>query len=93
MPAYRFTAPAANYYTPDKNPDNWCFCTLPDNPLNCKIDGIFDASPCYHDVPIMYSAPHFYKGNPILQQSIEGLNPDPELHSSYVDVEPVNNKS
>jgi hypothetical protein len=37
----------------------------------------------------MISFPHFYLGDPRLLEEVEGLNPDPEKHNSYLDVHEV----
>ena len=39
--------------------------------------------------PIYMSWPHFLHGDPDLLRTVEGLNPDPELHSFILDVDPV----
>ena len=35
------------------------------------------------------SFPHFLYGDPKLVSDVVGLNPDPELHSFYMDFQPV----
>lgn len=35
------------------------------------------------------SLPHFLHGSPELSELIEGLSPNEEEHSTYLDVEPV----
>jgi CD36 family. len=37
----------------------------------------------------MLSFPHFYLGDPRLLEAVEGLNPDPEKHDSFLDVHEV----
>lgn len=39
--------------------------------------------------PVYISLPHFLHGSPILQENVLGLNPSPEHHMTYLDVEPV----
>ena len=39
--------------------------------------------------PIYMSWPHFLHGDPDLLRTVEGLYPDPELHSFILDVDPV----
>lgn len=38
--------------------------------------------------PIALSYPHFYKADPSMLEAIEGLNPNPELHESFLYVQP-----
>ena len=40
-------------------------------------------------VPLVASLPHFYEGDPVLLEGIEGLNPVKEEHETAIDVEPV----
>ena len=35
------------------------------------------------------SQPHFYQGDPYYQQQVTGLNPDKDLHETFIGVEPV----
>ena len=37
----------------------------------------------------MMSLAHFYLGDPKLLDMVEGLNPDPEKHQSYTDMDTV----
>lgn len=39
--------------------------------------------------PVYISLPHFLHGSAVLQQNVLGLNPSPEHHMTYLDVEPV----
>lgn len=39
--------------------------------------------------PIALSYPHFMDGNPSLRNSVEGMNPDPRLHTTYFVINPV----
>lgn len=39
--------------------------------------------------PYVISLPHFLEGEEKLQTNIGGINPSPENHKTYVDVEPV----
>ena len=38
--------------------------------------------------PVIISLPHFLNADPEVQSSIEGLNPKPELHTTYINIEP-----
>lgn len=52
-------------------------------------DGLFDASACQHDLPVILSVPHFANLDESLREDILGLNPDPAKHKTYFDVYPV----
>jgi len=56
-------------------------------PPQCRLNGILDISHC-KKAPVIVSAPHFYKGDPLLVHSVEGLKPDASKHKTYVDIEP-----
>jgi len=45
--------------------------------------------PKYRDVPVRVSKPHFLGADPELTQDVEGMNPDPALHDTYLEVEPI----
>eukprot|EP01038_Epipyxis_sp_PR26KG_P004648 gene4648-6532_t len=40
------------------------------------------------NVPVFLSFPHFLNGDPRLVEAVTGMHPDPEKHSSYLDMEP-----
>ena len=61
-------------------------------PPQCRLHGILDISHC-RQAPIIISAPHFFKGDPLLIHSVEGLHPSEELHKTFVDIEPVSCQS
>ena len=42
--------------------------------------------------PIYMSWPHFLHGDKELIDGVDGLNPDAEIHSFILDVDPVSNK-
>ena len=83
---YRFTPPENVFASPDKNPDNECFCPS-ESP--CAPNGLFNVSFCQYDSPIMLSFPHFYLADQTLREAVEGISPpDPEKHMLYIDVHP-----
>ncbi|XP_066991111.1 scavenger receptor class B member 1 [Anabrus simplex] len=86
IPTLRFHQPRNVFDHPDKNPENACYCHP--HLESCPPSGVFNASPCAFNAPIMVSFPHFYLGDPILLEAVDGLKPDPELHDSYVDMHP-----
>ncbi|RWS27344.1 Lysosome membrane protein 2-like protein [Leptotrombidium deliense] len=88
IPTYRFSPPTDMFYGPHKNKDNFCFCPWPETPEKCYLDGVLDISSCWKGAPIVLSNPHFLGSSADVYTSVEGLNPDPNIHTSYLDIEP-----
>ncbi|KAL8616277.1 hypothetical protein ACOMHN_056220 [Nucella lapillus] len=90
IPLRRYVASEGTLQNSSANPDNLGFCTpqtkcLPTDLLNITncVKGRDNIS-----VPAVASFPHFYLADPMVQQSVEGLNPDPHSHENVVNVEP-----
>lgn len=83
----KFILPKRLFLSPDRNPENGCFCLDKNEPL-CGYDGIMDASPCKKGAPIVLSSPHFYNGDKRLLNGVKGLNPDKKKHETYLNIEP-----
>jgi len=66
-------------------PEHKCFC--PGNQY-CPPSGLQNIGPCHHDAPIYASHPHFYKADTSLLDTVEGLQPDAEKHSTYFKIQP-----
>lgn len=97
--ALKFTPPASVFSF--SNPDNYCYC--PDirecalevdsetwDLKDCHrcVDGIISLEGC-QGVPVIMSTPHFLDGDERLWQSIDGLQPERDLHVTYLNVEPL----
>ncbi len=54
----------------------------------CK-DGMIRIQGCAGGAPVVMSAPHFLHGDPTLWEAVDGLYPDPEIHETYIDIEPT----
>ncbi|BES94147.1 CD36 family [Nesidiocoris tenuis] len=80
--AFRYSFPD-NILDPD-NPDNKCYCKKD----GCLKRGLSDLSPCYYNIPVAISLPHFYKADKSLVEGVEGLNPNEEKHASVYAVQP-----
>uniref|UniRef100_A0AC11AQK0 Uncharacterized protein n=1 Tax=Ovis aries TaxID=9940 RepID=A0AC11AQK0_SHEEP len=89
IPVYRFVLPSLAFASPLQNPDNHCFCTEKIISKNCTLYGVLDISKCKEGKPVYISLPHFLHGSPELAEPIEGLSPNEEEHSTYLDVEPI----
>ncbi|XP_025421899.1 scavenger receptor class B member 1-like isoform X2 [Sipha flava] len=67
--------------------------SLEDNHYYCPKDGclpsgLSDISPCYYNIPVAVSFPHFYGGDPSLVENVNGVAPDAGKHESEVAVQP-----
>jgi scavenger receptor class B protein 1 len=86
IPAYRYHIPDTIYDTPDKTPENQCFCDL--DLGECPLQGIFNATPCAFGAPVFFSFPHFYNADPALREAVTGLNSTVD-YKSYMDLHPT----
>ncbi|XP_057589125.1 platelet glycoprotein 4-like [Hippopotamus amphibius kiboko] len=89
IPVYRFLLPSRAFASPLQNPDNYCFCTEKIISKNCTLYGVLDISKCKERKPVYISLPHFLHASPEIAEHIEGLSPNEEEHSTYLDVEPI----
>lgn len=89
IPVYRFVLPANAFASPLQNPDNHCFCTEKVISNNCTSYGVLDIGKCKEGKPVYISLPHFLHASPDVSEPIEGLNPNEDEHSTYLDVEPI----
>lgn len=89
IPVYRFVLPANAFASPLQNPDNHCFCTEKEISNNCTSYGVLDIGKCKEGKPVYISLPHFLHASPDVSEPIEGLNPNEDEHSTYLDVEPI----
>ncbi|KAL6459812.1 hypothetical protein MHYP_G00315710 [Metynnis hypsauchen] len=85
---YRYMLPEQTFASPTVNPDNKCYCTNYEATKNCTLAGVLDINSC-KGFPVFISLPHFLHGSPELLDTVHGLNPNPEEHSTYLDVEPI----
>ncbi|KAK7866502.1 hypothetical protein R5R35_014364 [Gryllus longicercus] len=83
--AYRFELPD-NFFDRFEDPSTDCFAGDPSAPL---VSGLSDCSPCFFNFPLAASAPHFMNGDPVLIDSVRGMNPQRDKHGSYIVVEPI----
>lgn len=97
--ALKFTPPAEVFSF--SNPDNYCYCpdikecaTEVDSQTwdlkDCErcVDGIISLEGC-QGVPVIMSTPHFLDGDVRLWQAIDGLQPQRDLHVTYLNLEPL----
>ncbi|GFG34116.1 hypothetical protein Cfor_05572 [Coptotermes formosanus] len=86
FPAYWFHLPDNVFDSPDRNPENACYCRPKVAP--CLLSGLADLTPCYYGIPVALSFPHFLKGDPRLLDKMDGLSPDPSKHESIIVIQP-----
>lgn len=63
--------------------------TIFNNLYRCPKNGIADTSKCTYDSPTGISQPHFLNADPSYLHEIQGLFPEKEKHSFFLDVHPV----
>lgn len=91
----RFENATADCYKGTDLPDGLsdvskCFFGM--NDVDCCFSSDIHHPQCFlmfSDQPIVASFPHFYSRPLNLSDKLEGLNPDPEKHTSYTIVEPT----
>lgn len=82
-------------------PNNFCYCpgflecagtdgdAYDNKPCRQCLDGMIRVSSCYGGVPVVMTAPHFFRGDLSLISAVDGMNPDPELHDTVLYIEPL----
>lgn len=88
VPGYRFKPEPKLLQSPEKNPENWCYCVDSDEKL-CNRNGLLSISACSEGAPIVMSLPHFYQTEPSIIESVDGMKPGEDLHATFIDIEPV----
>ncbi|XP_076259725.1 scavenger receptor class B member 1-like isoform X1 [Rhynchophorus ferrugineus] len=68
----------------DTTPENKCFCYK----NNCQ-KGFQSIAPCYYGIPITLSQPHYLNADPKILNTVNGLNPDENLHGSFCQIQPT----
>ena len=81
---YLFEPPNDVFADAADNPDNEGFC----EPKPCLGSGLLRVSNCRHDAPLVITQPHLCGAAKSVQETIEGLNPDPKIHQTQLYVEP-----
>ncbi|XP_019554001.1 scavenger receptor class B member 1 [Aedes albopictus] len=82
--AYWFSIQENAFESSVDDPYTSCYCRNG----NCLPKGLGDLSPCWYNIPVAVSLPHFYKGDPALSEAIEGLSPKKELHDAIIIMQP-----
>ncbi|XP_043924462.1 scavenger receptor class B member 1 isoform X1 [Protopterus annectens] len=82
IPVYRYIAPKTLFANGTDYPPNEGFCP-------CRQSGILNVSTCRFDTPMFLSHPHFYNGDRSLADAVDGLDPNEEDHSLFIDLHPM----
>lgn len=83
-----FTLDPKLFESGDINGNNKGFCVT-GKEKKCLPTGLLDISNCHPlHAPVVSSLPHFYLGDPKLQQTVKGLNPQKRIHATSIDIEP-----
>lgn len=83
--AYWFSLPENAFDDHLDDPETQCYCG---NDKICMKRGLGNITPCYYNIPVSVSLPHFYSADPTLLHEVEGLNPVKEKHESIVIMQP-----
>lgn len=75
---YQFRVNEHFLSNPEENPENACYCH---NGI-CLSKGLASLAPCYYDIPVTISQPHFYNADPWLLKQVDGMKPNKTLHDS-----------
>ncbi|KAH8409656.1 hypothetical protein KR222_000810, partial [Zaprionus bogoriensis] len=67
-----------------QNENSSCFCKN----NHCLKKGVGNVSPCYYNMPLAITYPHFMNTDPSLLEPFEGLNPDKERFESILMLQP-----
>ncbi|XP_049545725.1 scavenger receptor class B member 1-like [Anopheles darlingi] len=86
IPAWRYKIPPTVFQHPSVHKQNECFC--PQEPKKCSPSGLFNITGCSMGAPIFASFPHFYTGDQLLIDTIDGIEPVQEKHETFADIHP-----
>ncbi|CAG9807146.1 unnamed protein product [Chironomus riparius] len=67
------------------DPETICYCN---GEKMCPKRGLGNITPCYYNLPIAVSLPHYYNSDPTLLKEIDGLHPEKEKHESVIAMQP-----
>uniref|UniRef100_A0A8C6U741 Scavenger receptor class B member 1 n=1 Tax=Neogobius melanostomus TaxID=47308 RepID=A0A8C6U741_9GOBI len=81
IPYYRYVAPATLFANGMDYAPNEGFCP-------CRQSGLLNVSSCRQNSPVFISHPHFFNGDPVLRDFVQGLAPTEREHGLFIDIHP-----
>ncbi|XP_067618384.1 lysosome membrane protein 2 isoform X2 [Eurosta solidaginis] len=81
---YKFKLKANAFDSDLEDEETSCFCKN----KHCLQKGLGSIAPCYYNIPLAVSFPHFFNGEPSLLENIEGLKPDKKRHGTDIIIQP-----
>ncbi|XP_069789559.1 scavenger receptor class B member 1 isoform X6 [Narcine bancroftii] len=82
IPSFRYIAPKSMFANGTVYPPNEGFCP-------CRQSGVLNVSTCRHNSQVFISHPHFYNGDPVLWEAVDGLHPNEKDHALFIDIHPL----
>ncbi|XP_057658568.1 scavenger receptor class B member 1-like isoform X2 [Diorhabda carinulata] len=82
--SYNYKMASNMFASPEENKENECFC----HGGECPGKGLQTIAPCYYDIPITLSQPHFLNSPREIVDSVNGLEPKEEKHNSIAKMHP-----
>ncbi|CAO1422491.1 unnamed protein product [Diamesa tonsa] len=83
--AYWFSLADNAFDDSEVDPASMCYCN---KGKKCMKRGLGNITPCYYNIPVAVSLPHFYNSDPSLLNEVEGLSPNKSLHESIIILQP-----
>uniref|UniRef100_A0A1B6CTY0 Uncharacterized protein n=1 Tax=Clastoptera arizonana TaxID=38151 RepID=A0A1B6CTY0_9HEMI len=81
---HRFTGGSEMIDNGTLYPDQECFCGG-----ECLPSGVINVTACRYGAPAFASFPHFHLADPIYRDAVDGMKPDPNKHTFYINLDPV----
>ncbi|XP_005181047.1 scavenger receptor class B member 1 [Musca domestica] len=82
--AYHFKLHENAFDSDFTDPDTSCYCSY----KKCLKKGLGNVTPCYYNIPLAISFPHFFNADPSLLNGVDGLSPNESKHGSEVAIQP-----
>uniref|UniRef100_A0A1A9ZZ29 Scavenger receptor class B member 1 n=1 Tax=Glossina pallidipes TaxID=7398 RepID=A0A1A9ZZ29_GLOPL len=82
--AYNFKLHEKSFDSDLSDGDSSCFCKN----RKCLRKGLGNITPCYYNIPLAISFPHFFNADPSLLKPFEGLEPNESKHGTEIALQP-----
>ncbi|EDW16190.1 scavenger receptor class B member 1 [Drosophila mojavensis] len=84
LDAYEYVMDPKIFDSELHSPNSSCFCKN----NQCLKRGVGNVSPCYYNMPLAITYPHFMHADPTLLRAFDGLNPNESRFTSTVMLQP-----